>query len=289
MFLLLGNISGNAIAFAIYALIASGKDLGKIDEKGIHAKVYGITVGCLTFCAAVHIFSRRGGIFLSNVFAMIKLAMVTMLAILGFVHAGRKYLQSNGINEMPVPNAPFNITSLMINNATSSNFDINTSFLTHRHDTGSYVESFLFSLFCFAGFEQGFYVLSEVHRPRKRFPIWLPSGVFLVFLLYLLVNISYFCVVPKEAYIATPSNIIDMASTFMHYLFDSTMEPDTAKRVMAALICIFIFGNIVVATFTAARVKQEIAKEGILPFSSYHFLYSLEQGMLLHGNGSNHG
>ena len=36
---------------------------------------------------------------------------------------------------------------------------------------------------------------------------------------------------------------------------------------MAAVIAICIFGNLWVMTFTAARVKQEIAKEGILPWS----------------------
>jgi amino acid transporter len=35
------------------------------------------------------------------------------------------------------------------------------------------------------------------------------------------------------------------------------------------IIAISIFGNILVATFTAARVNQEIAKEGILPFSLF--------------------
>ena len=38
---------------------------------------------------------------------------------------------------------------------------------------------------------------------------------------------------------------------------------------MAALIAVSIFGNVIVMTFTAARVKQEIAKEGILPYSLF--------------------
>ena len=36
---------------------------------------------------------------------------------------------------------------------------------------------------------------------------------------------------------------------------------------MAALVAVSIFGNLVVMTFTASRVKQEIAKEGVFPFS----------------------
>ncbi|OCK93857.1 amino acid transporter, partial [Cenococcum geophilum 1.58] len=267
MFLVLGNISGNAIAFAIYAMIASGKELGQINEKSQRGAIYAISIGLLTFCAGLHIFTRRGGIILSNIFATIKIAMVLTLAILGFVHAGGKFLQSKGINEMVVPNAPFNITSSMINNATSTNLGIHTSFSTPRHDLGSYVESFLFALFAFTGFQQPFYILSEVRRPRRVFPKYVPGGMILALVLYILVNIAYVCVVPKEAYTSIPTNTIDMASTFLRYLFDSTMGPHTAQRVMAGLICVSIFGNVVVMTFTAARVKQEIAKEGILPFS----------------------
>ena len=269
MFIVLGNISGNAIAFAIYAMIASGKELDQINEKSQRGVIYAIAIGLLTSCAALHIFTRRGGIILSNIFATIKMAMVLVLAILGFVHAGKKFLQSKGIDEMAVPNAPFNITSSMINNATSTNLGIHTSFSTPRHDLGSYVESFLFALFAFTGFEQPFYILSEVKRPKTVFPKYVPGGMLLALALYMLVNIAYVCVVPKEAYTAIPTNTIDMASTFLHYLFDSTMGPHTAQRVMAGLICVSIFGNVVVMTFTAARVKQEIAKEGILPLSLF--------------------
>jgi amino acid transporter len=60
-----------------------------------------------------------------------------------------------------------------------------------------------------------------------------------------------------------------VASVFLHYIFDSTLGPHVARRVMAGLISMSIFGNVIVMTFTAARVKQEIAKEGILPFSLF--------------------
>jgi hypothetical protein len=56
-----------------------------------------------------------------------------------------------------------------------------------------------------------------------------------------------------------------MATLFFATIFG----PGIAPRVMAALIATSIFGNIVVMTFTAARVKQEIAKEGILPFAFF--------------------
>lgn len=76
--------------------------------------------------------------------------------------------------------------------------------------------------------------------------------------------------VPKETFFDENSAhkmTIDMASIYLHFLFnDNDQNTNTARRVMAGLICISIFGNVVVMTFTAGRVKQEIAKEGILPY-----------------------
>ena len=38
---------------------------------------------------------------------------------------------------------------------------------------------------------------------------------------------------------------------------------------MSGIIALSIFGNLIVMAFTASRVKQEIAKEGVLPFSRF--------------------
>lgn len=43
--------------------------------------------------------------------------------------------------------------------------------------------------------------------------------------------------------------------------------PGAAPRAMTGLVAFSIFGNTLVLTFTAAKVMQEIAEEGILPFS----------------------
>jgi Amino acid permease len=70
--------------------------------------------------------------------------------------------------------------------------------------------------------------------------------------------------VPKGSVLPYDKNTPDLATLFFESLFD---EKTSARRAMAALIATSIFGNLVVMTFTASRVKQEIAKEGILPFS----------------------
>ncbi|KAL9069583.1 MAG: hypothetical protein Q9157_006111 [Trypethelium eluteriae] len=188
------------------------------------------------------------------------------MSILGFVHAGGKYLQATGsFTNMQATGNVMNVTATEINNAAVSNFDVHTSFQTSIHDVASYVDSFLFALFSCTGFEQPFYALSEFSRPRKVLPTYTLSAVGCLMIVYTLVNVSYFCVIPKEAY--TENTLV--ASTFFHYLLDSSGDSQKAYRVMAGLVAFSCFGNVIIITFTAARVKQEIAKQGVLPYSLF--------------------
>lgn len=59
-----------------------------------------------------------------------------------------------------------------------------------------------------------------------------------------------------------PQNLVRMA-------FANFIGCDEASRLFAAFTAISSLGNVIVMTFTAARVKQEIAKEGILPFAKF--------------------
>src|SRR4051812_34755349 len=95
MFMIFGNISGNSIAFGMYVMIAAGKD--PYDKtSGYHkGSIYGLAVLASTICAFLHIFSRRGGILVGNIFAVYKIFLLILLIILGWVYAGGKYLQKN--------------------------------------------------------------------------------------------------------------------------------------------------------------------------------------------------
>ncbi|KAF2232477.1 hypothetical protein EV356DRAFT_534588 [Viridothelium virens] len=259
MFIILGNISGNAIAFGSYTAVAAGKD----PTKGL---VVGLAILTLCVSSGIHVFTRRGGILLNNFLAIAKILILLTMSILGFVHAGGKYLQATGsFTNMQATGNVMNVTATEINNAAVSNFDVHTSFQTSIHDVASYVDSFLFALFSCTGFEQPFYALSEFSRPRKVLPTYTLSAVGCLMIVYTLVNVSYFCVIPKEAY--TENTLV--ASTFFHYLLDSSGDSQKAYRVMAGLVAFSCFGNVIIITFTAARVKQEIAKQGVLPYSLF--------------------
>ena len=51
--------------------------------------------------------------------------------------------------------------------------------------------------------------------------------------------------------------------------FVNTLGEEVGARVLAGFMAISSLGNIIVTVFTFARVKQEIAKEGIIPFPNF--------------------
>lgn len=65
-------------------------------------------------------------------------------------------------------------------------------------------------------------------------------------------------VVPKSEQLKLQA---DVAILF----FENTIGKKLATQIVAAFMAVSSLGNIIVMTFTAARVKQEIGKEGLLP------------------------
>lgn len=238
-FVALGNLSGNALAFGTFIMKASGSKKSAEEDKGA---IIAIAIAAITACVLIHLLSRRGGIIMNNCFAVLKVAILLVIIILGFMKAGGADLGGDS------PKA-------------TDNFELDNSFENTVNDVPSIANSLLFVLYTYSGWEQPFHVLAEVRTPRKIFPKYTLIALAMTTVLYLLVNVSYFCVIPRDlGEIAIERN---MGAVFFRRVFAN----DIATRTMAAVIAISIFGNILVMTFTASRVKQEIAKEGILPFS----------------------
>jgi amino acid transporter len=249
MFILLGNLSGNAIAFGLYVLEAANHyDPTNTTNKAVsepnHPAVIGLAIASLTIAVLLHICSRRGGILVNNCFAVIKVMILLVLVCIGLAKAGGAFA-STSISD-------------------PHNFNTHTAFSTKRHDIASYSDSLLYIIYTYSGFEQPFYVLSEVKKPRKIFPTWTLTAMGIATFLFIMMNVAYLFAI-KKMDIIDHSNI-DMATVFFRGVFGNE---STARRAMATLIAFSISGNIVVMTFTAARVKQEIAKEGILPQSLF--------------------
>lgn len=73
-------------------------------------------------------------------------------------------------------------------------------------------------------------------------------------------------VVPRDSLIHGEGGI---AQQFFELSLGAISSNNESKRVFNAFLAVSSVGNIIVMTYTAARVKQEIAKEGVLPAAKF--------------------
>jgi hypothetical protein len=132
MFIVLGNLSGNAIAFGQNVLLAADID---IDDS---AKVIPLAIAALTVACLLHVSTRRGGILVNNCFAIFKIAILLAIIIIGFATAGGANFGGGSSQTV--------------------NFDVHTSFNHPSSSVASYTDSFYDILYAFSGFQQPFYV-----------------------------------------------------------------------------------------------------------------------------------
>lgn len=126
-------------------------------------------------------------------------------------------------------------------------------------------------------------VLAEIKHPRKNFALTSLSSVLIIVSVFITLNALYAAIIPREILFGSRSShkdtdllpqfflrTIGTSSTFWPSL-SSDPEAHTRKihAICDSLRALSAFGNVIVFTFTAAKVKQEVAKEGVLPFSLF--------------------
>lgn len=236
----------NAIAFGTSILDATGQS----DNPNHNAIVRGIALGTAAACCLIHATWRQGGIYLNNVLAVFKVAVLLLIFILAMCAVGKVFPPAT-----PLPLAA-------------------TTTPLPKADAYTYAESFLSILFAFGGLNQANYVIGEVDDPRRRYKWPAFSAVVIVSVLYLLVNAAYFIVVPTSDFAASGLDTA-ISGNVAHRLFVLTLGSLSpawearAPQMLSAFMAVSSLGNIIVMTYTAARVKQEIAKEGILPLRRF--------------------
>jgi len=131
-YIILGNMAGNCLIFGIRTLEAAD-----IDITISNSAVRGLAVAAATFACLIHSFSRRGGIWLGNIFAIIKVLMLLVIIVTGIcawadAFGTRTYAKQN--------------------------MDIENSFKEPADDSYGYAKAFLAVIFAWAGFDQPNYV-----------------------------------------------------------------------------------------------------------------------------------
>lgn len=126
----------------------------------------------------------------------------------------------------------------------------------------AYCSALLNIIFSYKGWESVNYVAGELRSPRRTLAVAAPVAVALVTVLYLLANAAYFAAIPKPD--LARSELL-VAGLF----FRNVLGPGAAARCLPVLVSLSNLGNALVTSFSRARLNQELAKEGLLPWSRF--------------------
>ncbi|KAI9722681.1 MAG: hypothetical protein M1812_001612 [Candelaria pacifica] len=219
------------IVFAKNLLLAVNVDATEMEQRLLALSV-------IVFTTSVHTFLPNWGVRIQNALASIKVVFLCFIVVTGWV------VLSGRVKRVEDPTASFR--NAFAGSATSSN---------------AYATALFKVLNSYSGYTTAAYVLNEVKRPVRTLKIAGPLSLAICGTLYIFANIAYFSA-------ATPTQVGSSGVTVAAY-FVSTVFGDTAKRVLSVFVALSALGNTMTATFAQSRVNQELAKEGIFPYSRF--------------------
>ncbi|KAJ6258709.1 hypothetical protein Dda_6759 [Drechslerella dactyloides] len=234
---LLGFSAGNCLAFGRYVLFASGRDIAD----GWQAR--GIAVACCTFAVLVHGLIPKWGIRLFNVLGVVKVLILLFIVCAGFAALA-------GHRRVPDPKNFENAFRMEVGDGYGGG------------GAYAYATALLRIIYSYKGWENANYVLGEIKNPKRTLSIAAPLSVGGVTILYILANVAYFAAIPKSE--LAKSEVI-VAGIFFRNIFGY----GAGARVLPCFVALSNLGNVLAVSFAQARVNQELAKEGLLPWSSF--------------------
>lgn len=235
--------TANTISFANYVMKAVAYDHPQSPETDWPTR--GVALLAITLVCLIHAFAPKTGIWLGNVLGCLKLIILMLVVCTGFaVLSGRS--ASKSPNNFSTFNGPGEVKS---------------------HDevqiAGGYALALLQVLYSYSGWENANYVLTEVRDAPKTLKVAAPLAVSIVTVFYVLANIAFFAAMSKQ-------DIADAKVTVAASFFEAAWGKSVfVTRVVPFFIALSALGNIFAQSFAMPRVKQELAKEGILPFSRF--------------------
>ncbi|KAG6001587.1 hypothetical protein E4U21_004071 [Claviceps maximensis] len=243
-----GFTSSSCIIFASNMVVASGHTATEWQERGI-------AIGVIILISLVHAFFPKLGVHGMNFFTALKLLLLLFIVVTGWA------VLAGAAPSVKDPYASFR--NAFAGSATSGN---------------PYATALYKVIDSYAGWANAMYVLNEVKDPVRTIRIAGPLGLTTCGVLYLFANVAYFAA-------ATPAEIASSGTTVGSYFMGKVFGA-AAQRVLSVFVALSAFGNVMTVTFAQARLNQELAKEGVIPFprfwaSNWPF-GSPSSGLLLH-------
>ncbi|KAG2090015.1 amino acid transporter [Suillus discolor] len=228
--ILLGFTASNCIVFASNILVAAGRPASRWNERGI-------ALGVIFFVTLLHGLIPKTGVLIMNLLSMFKIVILVFVVITGWVVLSGK---------TRVADPYYNFRNAFAGSSTSSN---------------DYATATFKVLYAYSGWSNVNYVMNDVRNPVRTLKIAGPLGLGICTVLYLLANVAYFSAATKTE--------IDESGVTVAALFFGNVFGSVAKRALSVFIALSAIGNVITATFSASRVNQELAKEGIpFPFGN---------------------
>ncbi|KAI0526527.1 methionine permease [Xylaria bambusicola] len=239
---LLGFTASNCVIFSQYVFFAFDKEPADLWRKGL-------AIGLLTAITVIHGVWYRAGIRIQNFLGWIKVGLVIFMVLSAlYVVVFQPAHSSSSPDEAPM--TPFRYEGWE-----GLWEDSDWSFGT--------IATSLFKVFySYAGLTNLNNVLNEVKDPVRTLRSVSLSALVTACFLYLLANVAYFAVVPVE-------EIKQSGQLIAALFFERVFGQNLGRRFLPLAVAISAAGNVMVVTFALARLNQEVARAGFLPFSRY--------------------
>ncbi|KAF1991844.1 amino acid transporter [Aulographum hederae CBS 113979] len=236
--ILLGFSASNCIVFGKYVMFALGNDIPSEFSQRVSA------VLLLTCVTLVHGCYLKAGIRIQNVLGWIKIGVLLFMAVSGIAVL---FISPIAVDSAQIK--PGKLSWDAIWEGSEWNFS-------------NLATAFFKISYCYSGYDTVNNVMDEVKDPIRTLKSAAPAAMLTIFIFYFLLNIAYFVVVPA-ADIKSSGELV--AALFFERIFGTGV----GGRVLPILIALSAAGNVMVSTFTQARVNQQIARQGFLPYSRF--------------------
>jgi amino acid transporter len=227
---LLGFTASNCIVFAQYTLFA-------FDIEGSDFVRKSLAIGLLTAITIVHGCFLRTGILIQNILGWIKVGLVLFMILAGLFVVVFQHHDTV---------------------ATRNHFPAGKDLFKDSEWSWGVISTSLFKVFySYAGLSNINNVLNEVKNPVRTLKTVSVTALVTACILYLLVNIAYFIVVPLD-------EIRNSGELIAALFFERSFGPHLGRKILPLAVALSGAGNVMVVTFALVRT--------ILPVLSFvHF------------------
>ncbi|KAF8469286.1 amino acid transporter [Russula ochroleuca] len=199
--------------------------------------VRGIAIGAICFVILLHGFTPRLGVYVINVLTLFKTVVLLLIVVTGWIVL-------SGKTQVKDPHVNFR-----------------HAFAGSSHSGHDYATAMFEVLYAYSGWQNANYVLNEVRDPVRTLKIAGPLGLGITTTLYISANIAYFATSSKTA-------ILESGTTVASLFFENVFGVQ-AQRALTVFVALSQLQSIFNVAYSASRVNQELAKEGIpLPFGN---------------------